>query len=193
MLERPRCVAPQASREATTRGHHYVQGTLPTLPPLDGHASRVELSSMPSPALKFYPITPLSGRPRPTAQALFKRGRALSAPATPLSDLSVYSQPSPLVRRKRVRFDVPAGSDSSLDISLAHIRNSSLVETSPDLSNASLDDGASYSSADAAPPFIPPLDFGRAEPSFIEVPWVRGPSIPADGNFATMQAPTPTE
>ena len=168
-----------------------VQNTLPSLLALDVHEGHVDRSSMPPSALKFYPTTPLSGPPRPTPQALFKHGRALYAPTTSISDVSVYSQPSPLVRLKQVRFDIPEGSDSSLNITLARTRNSSFVETSTDLSNLSVDDNASDISDDGSPPFIPPLDFGLVEPSLIEVSWLQELSPPADGNlrFCTFRLP----
>ena len=159
-----------------------VQNTLPSLLPLDVHEGHVDRSSMPPSALKFYPTTPLYGRPRPTPQASLKHGRALSAPTTLISDVSVYSQPSPLVRLKQVRFDLPEGSDSSLNITLARTRNSSLVETSRNLSSLSVDDNASDISDDGSLPFIPPLDFGLVEPSLIEVPWLQELSPSADGN-----------
>ena len=159
-----------------------VQDAVSCLLPLDAHESHVGRSSMP-PTLKSYPVTPLSGRPRPTHQALFDRGSALSGPITSISDISMYSQLSPLVRLKQVRFDVPAGSDSSLNITLARTRNSSLVDISTNLSNLSVYDNASDISADGSPPFIPPLDFGLAEPSLIEVPWLQELSPPTDGNL----------
>ena len=170
-----------------------VQNSLPSLLPLDAYKSHVDRSSMPPSALKFYPTTPLSGRLRSTPQALFRHGRTLSVPTTSTGDVSVYSQPSPLVRPKQVRFDVPEGSDSSLNITLARTRDSSLVETSKDLSNLSLDDNASDISDDGSPPFIPPLDFGVVEPSLIEVPWLQELSPSADGNFATLPISTPAE
>ncbi len=156
-----------------------VQNGLPSFLPLDAHESHVDRSSMPPSALKSYPVTSLSGRP----QALFKRGSALSGPTTSISDISMYSQPSPLVRLKQVRFDVPAESDSSLNITIARTRNSSLIDTSTNLSNLSVYDNASDISADGSPPFIPPLDFGLAEPSLIEVPWLQELSPPTDGNL----------
>jgi hypothetical protein len=183
MRARLQSVVPQASKEATFREIHHDQDVLPSLSPLDAHKGHRDRPSMPPSALKFYPTTPLSGRPRPTPQALFKYGRALSALATPISDASMYSQPSPLVRLKQVRFDVPAGSDSSLNITLARTRNSSLVDISTNLSSPSVYDSASDISADAPPPFIPPLDFGFVEPSLIEVPWAQGLSPAADGNL----------
>ena len=185
-LSRPREVVPQPGKEAILREQHHSQSAFS---PLNAQEDHVDCSLLPPPALKFYPITPLSGRPRPTAQALFKRGRALSAPATPFSDLSIYSQPSP-VRLKQVRFNISTGSDSSLNITLARTSNSSVAEAS---SNAS---GYTHSSdfiTDAPPPLIPPLDFGSPEPSFIDVPWVQEPVTPADGNLATLQIPTLTE
>lgn len=182
MTGRPRDVVPQPSKEAISREQHHAQSTLLSLSPLDVHEGRMDCSSMP-PALKFYPITPLSGRPRPAAQVLSKHGGAFSAPATPFSDVSIYSQPSPLVRPKQVRFNVSAGSESSLNITLARTRNNSLAETSTNLSNTS---GSDNISADASPPFIPPLNFGPVEPSFIEMPWVQEFSTPAGGNFATV-------
>jgi hypothetical protein len=184
-------VVPQASKEAIPKELHQTQIALPSLSPLDAHESRVGRSSMPPSALKFYPITPLSGRPRSTAQALFKRERAFSAPATSFSDISMYSQPSSLVRQKHVRFDVSTGSDSSLNITLARTRNSSLVETSMNLSSPSAYDSASDISADESPPFIPPLDFSLAEPSFIEVPWMQELSPLADGNLRFCRFPLP--
>ena len=181
-------VVPQASKEAIFREVHHAQDALLPLSPLDAHESHVDRPSMPPSALKSYPTTPLSGRPRPTPQALFKQalfkhGRASSAPATPISDASMYSQPSPLVRLKQVRFDVPAESDSSLNITLARTRNSSLVEISTNFSNPSVYDSASDLSTDASLPFIPPLDFGFAEPSLIEVPWMQELSPAVDGNL----------
>lgn len=170
-----------------------VQDTLPCLLPLDAHESYVGRSSMPPSALKSYPVTPLSGRPRPTPQALFERGSALHGPTTSVSDISIYSQPSPLVRLKHVRFDVPIGSDSSLNITLARTRNSSLVDTSTNLSDLSVYDNASDFSADGSPPFIPPLDFGLAEPSLIEMPWLQELSPPTDGNLPLLQVSTPAE
>lgn len=195
MMERPQDVVPEPSEEAIPCQQHCDQGVLPSSSPLDAHEGQVDRSSMPpcAPALKFYPITPLSGRPRSVAQALFKRGRPFSAPATPFSDISIYSQPSPLVRPKRVRFDVSASSDSSLNITLAHTRDNSLAETSTNLYNEPEYDHASGISADASPPFIPPLDFGPAEPSFVEVPWMQELSAPTEGNFATLQFSTPAE
>ena len=177
-----RGMAPQASTEAIFREVRHVQDALPSLSPLNAHEGHMDRHSLPPSALKSYPIASLSGRPHPTPQTLFKRGRALSAPATPISDISVYSQPSPLFRLKQVRFDVPAGSDSSLNITLARTRNSSLVETSTNLSNSSVYDSASDISANAPPPLIPPLDFGFAEPS-LEVPWIQELSPVADGNL----------
>ena len=178
-----RGVVPQASTEAIFREVHHAQDALLSLSPLDAHKGHLDRPSMPPSALKSYPIAPLSGRPHPTPQTLFKRGRALSAPATPTSDISVYSQPSPLFRLKQVRFDVPAESDSSLNITLARTRNSSLVETSTNLSNSFVYDSASDISEDASPPFIPPLDFGFAEPSLDEVPWMQELFSVADGNL----------
>lgn len=189
---RPGDVVPQLSKEAISKEPHHAQSALLSLSALDAHKGRVDASST-LPALKFYPITPLSGRPRPAAQVLFKRGRAFSAPATPFSDVSIYSQPSPLVRPKQVRFNVPAGSDSSLNVTLARTRNNSFVETSTNLSNTSGYDHSSDISADISLPFIPPLNFGPAEPSFIEVPWMQEFSTRADGNFATLYVSTSTE
>ena len=185
-------VAAQPSKGATPREQHHSRSTLPSFSPPDAHNGFVDCSPMP-PTLKFYPITPLSGRPRPVAKALFKRGRAFSAPATPVSDVSVYSQASPLVRPKHVRFNVSAGSDSSLNITLARTRDSSVAQTSTYLSNASGYYHGSDSSTDASLPCIPPFDFGPAEPSFIEVPWMQELSTPADGNFVTPRVSTPTE
>ena len=175
---------PNTSKEVIPMERHHARTSLRYLSPLDAHEGHVDRSSMPPSALKFHPITPPSGRPRPTTQALFRRGRAFSAPETSFSDVSVYSQPSPLVRpTKQVRFDVSAGSDSSLNITLARTRNSSLVETSTNLSNLSVYDNASDISTDAPPPFIPPLDLGLTEPSLSEMLWMQELSLAADGNL----------
>ena len=179
-------------KEAISREQHHAQGALLSLSPLDEHERGVDCSPM-SPTLKFYPITPLSGRPRPAAQVLSNRGRAISAPATPFSDVSIYSQPSPVVRPKRVRFDVSSGSDSSLNITLARTRNNSFAQTSSNLSDTSGYDHDSNISADAPPPFIPPLNFSPAEPSFTEAPWMQEFSTRADGNFAILHVSASTK